>query len=379
MAPADRERIRTLAGWDTHGLPVTTLYLDVDGRRRPRRGDFVRRADDLLGEACDEARAFGRAPHRSVCDDVRRMRGFVRDGFDRRGVVRGLVLFSCSGAGLWEAFALSQPVRDRVSAGERPDLVPLEAILEMAETFCTALVDRERARIFLSSLGRIEEVTRFLDDVPGKHDQGGWAQARLQRHIEEHVQRHLKHVAEALLRIQQRRPFDHLVLAGPDEAVSELEREVHDYTRRRILGRVPLPMAASPEDVLTKAGELEADLERRREREAVERLLSESSSDTGRAVVGMEETLSALEANRAEVLVLSVELRARGVRCGRCGHLAVGSDDRPCESCGGSVSVVPDLVEEAVELALRERCRVETVAGNGSLAQVGGVGALLRF
>jgi peptide chain release factor subunit 1 len=378
-APADRERIRTLAEWDTGGLPVTTLYLDVDGRRRPRRRDYVRRADDLAGAACDEARRLGRDAHRSGCGDAKRIRSFVSDGLDRRGSVRGLAVFSCSGAGLWEDVELSQPVRDRVRVGSRPHLLPLEALLEMAETFCTVLVDRERARIFMSSLGEIEEVSRLLDDVPGQHDQGGWAQARLRRHIEDHVQRHLKHVADTLFRIQRRRPFDHLVLAGPEEAVAALERDLHDYARRRILGRVSLPMTASADDVLDRIMHLEVELESRRESEAVRRLLSEAASGTGRAVTGMGGTLSALEANRAEVLVLAEQLRAGGVRCERCGHLASAGPDRPCGSCGGPVVEVPDLVEEAVELALRQRSRVETVADGDPLAEVGGVGALLRF
>ena len=378
-APADRERIRTLAGWDTGGLPVTTLYLDVDGRRRPRRGEYVRRADDLVATARDEARRLGQDAHRSACSDAKRIRSFVSDGLDRRGSVRGLAVFSCSGAGLWEDVELSQPVRDGVRVGSRPHLLPLEALLEMAETFCTLLVDRERARIFMSSLGEIEEVSRLLDDVPGRHDQGGWAQARLQRHIEDHVQRHLKHVADTLLRIQRRRPFDHLVLAGPEEAMAALEQDLHDYARRRILGRVSLPMRASADDVLDRIMHLEVELETRRESEAVRRLLSEAASGTGRAVTGMGGTLTALEANRAEVLVLAEQLRAGGVRCERCGHLASAGPDRPCASCGGPVVEVPDLVEEAVELALRQRSRVETVADGDPLAEVGGVGALLRF
>jgi peptide chain release factor subunit 1 len=378
-AHAARERIRSLAEWDTGGRPLTTLYLDVDGRRRPRRRDFVRRADDLVGEVCDDARSLGDEAHRSVCADAERIRSFVRDGFERRGPVRGLALFSCSGAGLWADVELSQPFRDGVRVGPRPHLLPLEAVLEMAETFCTVLVDRERARIFLSSLGEIEEVSRLLDDVPGQHDQGGWAQARLQRHIEDHVQRHLKHVAETLLRIQRSRPFDHLVLAGPEESVAEFERDLHDYARRRILGRISLPMTASAEDVLERILGLEAELERRREGRAVERLLSEAASGTGRAVTGMEETLVALEANRAELLVVAENLRAAGVRCERCGHRAPGGPDRPCGSCGGPVVEVPDMVEEAVELALRARCRVESVADGERLAEVGGVGALLRF
>ncbi|MGH2656991.1 MAG: Vms1/Ankzf1 family peptidyl-tRNA hydrolase [Actinomycetota bacterium] len=378
-APADRERIRTLAGWDTGGLPVTTLYLDVDGRHRPRRRDYVRRADDLVATARDEVRRLGQDAHRSASGDAKRIRSFVSDGLDRRGSVRGLALFSCSKAGLWEAVELSHPIRDGVRVGARPHLLPLEALLEMAETFCTMLVDRERARIFMSSLGEIEEVSRLLDDVPGRHDQGGWAQARLQRHIEDHVQRHLKHVADTLLRIQRRRAFDHLVLAGPEEAVAALERDLHDYARRRILARVSLPMTASADDVLDRIMHLEVELEAHRESEAVRRLLSEDASGTGRAVTGMGGTLSALEANRAEVLVLAEQLRAGGVRCERCGHLATAGPDRPCASCGGSVVEVPDLVEEAVELALRQRSRVETVADGDPLAEVGGVGALLRF
>ncbi|HYZ10886.1 MAG TPA: Vms1/Ankzf1 family peptidyl-tRNA hydrolase [Actinomycetota bacterium] len=378
-APADRERIRSLAGWDTGGLPVTTLYLDVDGKRRPRRRDYVRRAETLTTDACDEARtAMSREAFLTVCHDSDRIRSFVRDGLERRGSVRGLAMFACSAAGLWEALELSHPVRDRVRVAPRPHLVPLEALLELAETFCTVLVDRERARVFLSSLGEIEEVSRLLDDVPGQHDQGGWAQARLQRHIQDHVHRHLKHVADTLLRVQRSRPFDHLVLAGPDEAVAELERDLHDYARRRILERMSLPMASAPDEVLERVTDLEVELESRREREAVSRLRSEAGSGTGRAVTGMADTLIALEANRAEVLVVAEDLKASGVRCERCGHLAARPDG-PCESCGGPVVEVPDLVEEAVELALRHRCRVETVGDGNMLAEVGGVGALLRF
>jgi peptide chain release factor subunit 1 len=378
-APANRERIRSLAGWATGGLPVTTLYLDVDGRRRPRRRDYVRRAEDLTATACDEARTgMSRQAFLSVCGDSGRIRSFVGDDLERRGAVRGLALFSCSGAGLWEAVELSQPVRDAVRVAPRPHLVPLEALLELAETFCTVLVDRERARILVSSLGEIEEISRLLDDVPGKHDQGGWAQARLQRHIEDHVHRHLRHVADTLLRIQRREAFDHLVLAGPEEAVAELERELHDYARRRILARITLTMAASADEVLERIIDLELDLEARRERDAVDRLVSEAGAGTGRAVTGMADTLTALEARRAEVLVLAGNLRATGIRCQRCGHLAARPEG-PCEACGGAVVEVPDLVEEAVELALRHRCRVETVADGETLGRVGSVGALLRY
>jgi len=373
----DRDIVRGLAAWETNGLPVTTLYLDADGRRFPRRGDLVRRGEELARRACDEVGRSDRAAYDSVCRDVQRITGFLHGDLDRTGAVRGLALFACSGAGLWEAVPISRPVRDRLVVGPRPYLIPLEAVLEMAETFCTAVVDRERARIFLSSLGEIEEVSQVLDDVPGRHDQGGWAQARLQRHIEDHVQRHLKRVAQALLRVQQRRRFDHLILAGAEETVAELERELHDYVARTIVDRASLSMASSAGDVLGHALRLERDLEERREREAVHRVAEESRAETGRAVAGMARTLAALEENRVDTLVVRDGLAMPGVRCPSCGHLAV--DGARCEMCGAATEKVPDLVEEAVEAGLRQRSRVETVRDGAELDRSGGIGALLRF
>jgi peptide chain release factor subunit 1 len=373
----DREIVRGLAAWETNDLPVTTLYLDADGRRFPRRGDLVRRGEDLARRACDEVDRSDRPAYESVCADVQRITEFLNGDLDRTGSVRGLALFACSGAGLWEAVPVSQLLRDRLVVGPRPYLVPLEAVLEMAETLCTALVDREKARIFLSSLAEIEEVSQVLDDIPGRHDQGGWAQARLQRHIEEHVLRHLKRVADALLRLHQQRRFEHLILAGPEETVAELERELHDYVARKILDRTSLPMASSAGDVLEHALGLERDLEERREREAVRRVAEESRAGTGRAVAGMAATLEALEENRVDTLVVREGLQVAGVRCPSCGHLAVGGER--CEACGEATRGVPDLVEEAVQAGLRQRSRVETVRDGAELERSGGIGALLRF
>src|SRR5213078_1258943 len=100
-------------------------------------------------------------------------------------------LFSSFGAGLWEDVLVPRPVKDRAAVAPHPYVMPLEALVETYESFCTVLVDREKARIFLARMGQIREERGVFDDVPGKHDQGGWSQARYQRHIEDHVGRHL--------------------------------------------------------------------------------------------------------------------------------------------------------------------------------------------
>jgi peptide chain release factor subunit 1 len=371
----DRDVLRTLTGWDSHGLPVSTLYLDVDGRRYPRRQDVEARADALSHELHPSSEDAGREARRSIQEDVRKFLDFVRQ-LDR-GATRGLALFSSSGAGLWHDVTLPRPLPDRAVVSSTPHVLPLEAVVEAFETYCTVLVDRERARIFLTRAGRVHEQTDLWDDVPGRHDQGGWAQARFQRHIEEHVGRHLKHVGDVLLRLERRDRFDHLILAGPDEAVAEFERGLHDYLRRCVVARVHLPMAATAKEVLERATEVEERREVERERAIVERLTAGARAGRG-AVIGLAPTLAALNEARVDTLVVPFGRSAPGVHCPRCGWL--GGDGSECPVCGGETEAVADVVESGVEKALRQSARVETLSfldGRGS--PLPDVGALLRF
>ncbi len=375
MTELDQALVRRLAGWEPRGAPVTSVYLSVDGRRFPRKADYEVRLDELLRGVRARARALPRDAQRSVEADVRAVSSFVRDRFER-GATRGVAAFSCHAAGLWEALALPRPVRNRAVVGPQPDLLPLEALLETYPSICTALVDSEKARIFLAALGRIEEESDVVDDVPGRHDQGGWAQMRYQRHVDDHRQRHLKHVADVLFRRFQRRAFDHLVLAGPDEVVADLERELHDYLVRRVRARIHLPVTATTEEVLTASLQLEEELEREREGRRVAELAEAAAGRRG-AVVGLEPTLEALAAGRAGELLVDLDLARPGATCRRCGRLALRGS--ACPACGGRMDRVPDVVEGAVALALRQGCRVETVVENGELSLLGGIGAFLRF
>ena len=375
MTELDRAFLRKLAEWTPGDVPVTSVYLSVDGRVRPRRQDFELALDGLLHRIRERASELDDAPRRSVEQDAGAIADHVRERFER-GSNRGLALFSAHGAGLWEDIATSRPVRDRATVGPHPDLLPLEALVEVYESFCTVLVDSERARIFLAELGRVEERTELTDDVPGRHDQGGWSQARYRRHIDEHRLRHLKRTADVLFRFFKRRRFDHLILGGPDEVVQELEHELHDYLRKLVRARMSLPVTASPADVLERSLHLEEELERERERETVERVVAEQAAGR-RAAAGLGPTLKALGEGRVETLVVSFDLSAPGFECPRCGALAL--EGGPCVACGEPRGPVADVVESAVAVALRQGARVETVTQDGRLQALDGIGALLRF
>lgn len=374
MTELDHALLRKLAEWSPDGVPVTSLYLTVDGRRYPRRADFEVRLDELLRSVRARALELPERAARSLEGDVAAISAFVRERFER-GDTRGLALFSASGAGLWEEIALPRPVRDRVAVGPRADVRMLEALLETHEATCVALVDYEKARIFLSHLGRIEEVRDLFDEVPGRHDQGGWSQMRMQRHVDDHRTQHLKRVADVLFRLWQGRGFAHLVLAGPGEAHRELEGLLHEYLRRRVRAHLSLPMTATLEDVRARTLEVEEELEREEERAWIERLAEAVSSGAG--VVGLDATLEALGEGRVGTLIVGLDLAHPGGACERCGRLATQAS--ACPACGAGMRAVPDVVEVAVASAYELGCDVETVTLDDRLERLGGIGALLRF
>lgn len=374
MPEIDREFLRKLAGWSGDGVPVSTLYLNVDGRRYPRRQDYVNRAEELCHQLRKSSESMLRRARLSVGKDCARFMEFLSNL--ERGPTRGLALFSSSDANLWEAVLVPRPVPDRATVADQPFVLPLEALVETYESFCTALVDRGKARIFLARMGRIREQTDVFDEVPGRHDQGGWAQARFQRHIDEHVAQHLKHVAEVLLAYFKRQRFDHLILAGPEELIPELERWLHDYLRRRIAARATLAMTASEAEVLERSLAVEEQVEAEREREVVERVKAEAAAGRN-GVIGLKAVLDALNEGRVDTLVVPFAAPRQGFRCVACGRLAL--DGSSCASCGGRMEQVPDVVESAVAAALRQSSRVETLTMANDSGDAGNVGALLRY
>src|ERR671936_476 len=75
-----------------------------------------------------------------------------------------------------------------------------------------------------------EPIADQFEEQHGRHDQGGWSQARYQRHIEKLVQEHLKGVAEELDRNRKRMRAPKNVLVGSEE----LRREFTDELSKEV-------------------------------------------------------------------------------------------------------------------------------------------------
>src|SRR5690606_40992406 len=102
--------------------------------------------------------------------------------------------------------------------------------------------------------------------------------------------------------------------------------------------------------------------------------LREAVARGGKGVVGLEATLRALVERRVEVLFASQGYRDSGWRCDRCGYLCRKGPTCPVD--GSTMRRVDDVVEEAVDVALGQSCKVEICAENADLDVLGRIGAL---
>jgi peptide subunit release factor 1 (eRF1) len=372
----DRDELRRLAQIRLDRPVVLSLYLDLDPSEfatPPARATAVR---SVLDEAERRLRERDGLSHQDRADleaSLQRAATVLERELPTEGA-HAVAVFSCSPVDLFETLRLPRPVRTRVAIGHSPLVGPL-ARLERRERWCVALVSRRDARIFRGSSDGLREIEQIHDVVFGQHDQGGWSQARYQRGIEKEKDDHLKNTAEALMKHFKRRPFQRLIVGGPREVAADFESKLHGYMSERLAGRIEVDVdTASPEQVLKKAQPLFDELEEEREASALERL------GEGRAAVGLQDVLQALNERRVECLVVDERLGAPGTSCPECGWL--GPDgERTCPVDGRELERLEDLTEAAIELTLQQSAEILAVRRRREELEqrAGGIAALLRF
>jgi peptide subunit release factor 1 (eRF1) len=108
----------------------------------------------------------------------------------------------------------------------------------------------------------------------------------------------------------------------------------------------------------------------------VGRLRGAAGSGNG-AAVGLDDVLTALVERRVDTLLVSDGFETPGWRCPSCAFLATRGPS--CPLCSTRMEQADDVVEEAVQEALNQSCRLEVCRDNADLDVLGRIGALLRF
>jgi len=305
--------------------------------------------------------------------------GLVRRAYDEG--VNGFAIFSCSGMKTFLTYPSVIPFENAFFLSGLPALRPLVRLSSQYQNTLAVMVDTDSAKLFEISLEGLIAESTIESYVPGRHDQGGWAQMRYQRHIKDHMNKHHKEVAEQLTELFDSGKWKRVVLIGQERIVANFKAFLPERVKQQIADTFSMDFSEESSKVLGRL------IERllQKEKEDVARQIQELKERTpqgGLAAFGLNGTLDALNAGQVHTLYLLTSFSLSGGKCGRCGslHLIRSSGDRlaPCPLCKGETKIV-DLSEEMMRSALRQDGEVKWVEENAVLKENDGVGASLRF
>ncbi len=381
----DVERLRA---WHSQEHPIVSLYLNVTPPR-----PFVSELRSLIHlqkARFEENHQLDKKHLRAIEELLARLEDHVRSVERQLDRTRLLAIFASSN-GFWQEYRLPVALPSQLVVDFDPYIRPLTILLDEFDRYCVLVVDARKARIFSLYLGEFEEHgDMFSDEVPSKVSVGRgvrlgapgvWGatgELRIQRHIEDHVHRHLKHIAERTLEFFTQKQCDLLILGGPeDKTLPYLVEHLHSYLRERLAGefhaRPDLPVAQLKEHALAVAQAWE----RRYEERLIARLVERARAPNGLAVLGIEPTLEALMNSQVHTLVLQHDFRIQGTLCPHDHFLS--SYLLECPLCRSPMHPIDDLAEEMIEEAIHQNAEIEHVFTRHEQFIPHGVGAILRF
>jgi peptide chain release factor subunit 1 len=359
---------------------VISLYLDLDPERfatPPARASQVRSLLDDGHRIVDGLDGLGHADKVALREDLKRIDAFLSSPDAPFKGARSLAVFCSSLDDLFEVVQLARQVPGRIAIEPAPYVEPMIAALENRQ-WLVALVNRRTARLLSGSPERLRERERRDDRVRGQSEVGGWSQANYERSAEEDALHHLRGVAEDVNRRWRAERFDRIVLGGPQEAVARFEEMLADEVRSRLVPeKVDVDITSATEaQVRTAVEEIVTEDERRGEAEALTRL-SDAVGAGRRGVVGLQDTLAALNERRVQTLLLSPGFDAAGRRCPSCGML-VAEDTKRCPADGSGTDEVDHVREAVVEAAVTQDAEVMVLRHHDDQPPHG-IAAILRF
>jgi peptide chain release factor subunit 1 len=268
-------------------------------------------------------------------------------------------------------------VANRLLVDWKPRLANLAETLSRYQHYCVLLTNKETARIFDEFAGELVEHSEIFDSVLKRHAQGGWEQTKLQRRHELQVRHHLKKAGDATLDYFRSHSFDRLVVGINEELWPEMEKVLHPYLKQRLAGRFNVEMNATTNEIQEKVAAIEDELRRQEESSLLKSLGPELKA--GKSFVGgLDDVLAALNERRAELLFVESGYSEIGRLCNSC-HI-VAFKEETCPTCRIDMRLIPNVVDEARELAVRQDARIITVAsGHPAMKQAGGVAVRLRY
>ncbi|HQE93631.1 MAG TPA: hypothetical protein PLH19_12570 [Anaerolineae bacterium] len=364
----DEKSLKKLASLEASG-PILSLYLNVDPTQHTAEEyrlvlrEMLKQAEGIVDDA-----------------DSNAVKRYV--DLEYNGSGRGLVIFSRQAEKLWYALPLAVPVRNGITAANKPYISPLVELDGFYGRYAVAWVDRQGGRFFLFQMGElvtqdgtVGEDVRHIRKGRGSSVVGmrGGSQASGRKEAEV-VQRNLRDTAAALVDFCQEHHPRHLLLAGAERTVAQFRELLPPKLQEIVVGTFNVNVEATDADIRDQAFTVLKSLEEKRHRELVDAVVTAAAKGMN-GVVGLDQTLSATHEGRVQVLVIEQGYHAPGYQCKSCGYLTTQKLDT-CVFCQGAIQEIPDAAEAVISQIIGMGGTIEVVENGMFDAHIG---ALLRY
>jgi len=367
--------LKELSSMSGDGKLFVSLYLDVDPLTNPK-ADYVIHFKNMLKEKMD---GLDKDVEKKIKEDIGKIERFLRD--NKREFKKGIAVISSSGLDIWRNYHLSLPVKNEIVIDKSPYINPLLFLLDNYQRCAVLLVDKELARIFIIHLGEIDEYTElFTPDIPGKHKRGGWfslQQARFERHIDYHVNLHIKDVVKTLEDFLHKESINKIIMGGSEDAIAKAKKMLPNVTTQKIISTFHAEITMGEKEVLGKTLRLIEEFEKEKAKNTIEKLITKAMKNE-MAVTGHDDVLFNLNEGRVMRLIFLKDIVISGYRCTGCGFLTT-QEIKSCLYCGGKVEKMGNLIDFVVQKSMQLSVPVEVITESAELAKAGGIGAFLRF
>ena len=356
---------------------ILSLYVNINqsDAANLNRG-FITQVENLIRRMADDENTSHRERFEA---ETKRALAFLND-YSARG--KGLVIFSDSKQDFWWQRDLQVAVPTGLRWSQMPWVRPLLELLEDHDTFAVVLIDKQRARVLTVDASGMEQHAEVLSDVPNKHAMTGtdhiMSQNQMQRDHAEHVRAHVHRVIDELTSLVDRLNLSRVVIGGPVEATSMLTNELPKRLQQMIIGTASVPLDANYERLSNELRKVQQENEHEDEARMVESMIT-AAMKGDRAVLGISDTLSAIQQQRVYRLIVARDYRLEGKECSAC-RVLLADGEATCSFCGGDLQPAPDLINRASHRVIEQPGKVQIVSGAAADKLAGaGVGAVLRF
>jgi peptide subunit release factor 1 (eRF1) len=379
MKLSGRSDIEALTKFKGRDDLVTSFYLDTDKGRLTRKEIQVTLKNLLTAARLQiEPMDAGKEKKESLGRDL----DLIADYCSRSLVsmnTPGLAVFSCSRQKFWLPLELPHGPRNRFVIDRTFYVRPLDAILDKYSRLCVLLLGRREAAWHEVVMDEIRPLESLTSDVPGKVKPGGFegtAAKRIERHLDARIHDHFKRAAQMTFDLFKKHPFDWLFVGYEDNHHVHFESLLHNYLKEKIKGRMKSRPGDASAKVLKEALEIEGRLKKTEEEETVQKLISELERG-GRACSGLKETLYRLNQFELQTLVVTHNFSKQGRICPT--HRFLYLDELKCPACQKKTDILLDVIDEAIETALKRNCGVKHITPPSKLDRYGHIGAFLKY